>query len=117
LTFGKKFAHAMKTESANLASRSRASVILFIGAMAFWPSFTTFTALEERAGLSWLRTSDADLWIPIAALALVAAASAPLFARFTPTKRCVAVALSILAFAAIYGICAVIGVHFLHWDD
>src|SRR5687767_11291306 len=108
----------MKTQSATLASwRSQMSAGLFITAMAFWPLFTLLTFLEEEAELFRFRTSDAGLWVPLAGLALAAAISAPLFARLTPAKRCVAVALSVLGFAAAYGCCVLVGVHFLRWDD
>lgn len=75
------------------------------------------TLLEERAGLSWLRTGSPTRWVPIAALAFLAATVAPLFLNLSLPKKAVASVCSGLGFTFTYGVVVLTGLSFLNWGD
>jgi hypothetical protein len=91
--------------------------VLFVIALTFWPLFMLLTIIEERAGLSWLRTGKPTVWVPIAILALLSAVVAPLLLRVSVPKKIVAVICSLLGFALTLGGVFVIGITFFNWDD
>jgi hypothetical protein len=88
-----------------------------IPAALFWPLFMGATIAEERFGLAWLTTSEPRLWLPLAAIWLVACV---LFAILRPVlvrSRLLEAFVVICAFASSYALVVAIGALFLSWGD
>lgn len=75
------------------------------------------TILEDKAGMSWVQTSNVALWRPMAIVALLSAVVAPLFLDTSVSKKITASVCSMLGFAAMYGVVVLVGASFLSWGD